>query len=318
MEDKSRIVNCRNPQHSCRALIDGRDIDRARARSIFLAAINRLPNLKTVILALAMPVRENIHEERNRWRYCHPPQELFRMRASAQFGFLLGYIQSNGVLLRCLRLGTVQSMDFETTTDFQHLQRLDLALPSKLFRDDYARLSQLLNSVPDLRMLNLGLTDKSPTWESNLRLENAIDSCSMPNLTFVTFAHIHVRSDKLLSFFRRHTQVLKDVRLEEILVTISHVMISDVRRSGSLEDFVEQMQGVLSLERIYVTGEFITSSGKCMILGPRSRQGQSLRRLVERYLMEVEPSPFAVAGIEFGVSSMRTLRATSAQGESPW
>jgi len=299
MEEISKMRSCGDVEHSCCALINGRHMDRAKARSVFLAAIGRFQNLESITLALAMPVREKVHEERNRWQ-----EELYCTRAPAQFSFLAGYLQSKGLPLKCLRLGTVHSMDFETMTSFHHLQRLDLALPSNLSQDDYARLFQLLNSVPELRILRLAQRVGSPFRKTHLQLRNVIDSCTMPSLTSVTFAQIQVWSDKLLAFLRRHVQALNDVRLEDVIVTVSEVMILNMRTPGSLEDFLEQMQRVLRLERIHITGDFRTTSGKSMILNSRSRQGHSLRKTVERYLMEAEPSPFAVAGIEYAVSNM--------------
>ena len=94
-------------------------MDRLRAKDIFLAAVNQLPNPVSVTLALAMSMHEDIYKSQNRCRFCEPLQELYRQRAPAQFRFLLPHLQNASVPLQCLRLETVQHMNVGTMASFQ-------------------------------------------------------------------------------------------------------------------------------------------------------------------------------------------------------
>ena len=287
--DKSHHAGCDSPIH--RALLDGRQLDVLRTKGILLAALNRLPSLQRFTLALAMPAREiDIPVQSIQRTFCEKLRKIVHKRVPAQFNLFMPHLQATSTSYKRLCLGTLEFMNIETLTGFQHLHQLDLALSSYESLGNYGVLTTILSSVPELRVLSLSFGSDC-TYGC---LGNSVDEFSMPKLTEVRFKHIHIPDRKLLNFFSRHAKSLKVVRLVSVYVIVK----------GTPTDIFESMQRILRLDRAYITGEFTSHSGKSMILGTNSEKGQSTQRFVQAYLIKEEPCSFEMAGFEFGVAGM--------------
>ena len=291
---ESHHVDCVDHPHC--AILNGRHVDRSEARVMLLAAVDRLPNLMSLTLSLAMPEREDdIDVNPQRHRYCKYVGRIFNTTVPAQLKSLLPCFRAASVPLKRLDLGTIECLDFfGAFPSFDDINQLNLDLPFKMSRGPHG-ISHMLSSVPELQTLSLVLGNDSEA----VSLENVIESFMIPKLTHVAFTHIHVSDQKLLDFFHRHAKTLRNVRLEKI----------DLISRGAPTDIFEGMQKVLRLEQAYVTGEFRTWSGKSMSVvsgtGTENRYGQVTQDFVAAYLTREGPSRFEVAGLEYSISRMR-------------
>ena len=211
-----------------------------------------------------MPVRDDgIREKSDRWPNCEHLQDLFWAIALDQFGFLLYHLQTPNVPVRCLRLGSLHSLDFSMISSFQHLSQLDLFLHSKISRGGLTAICRL-QLCP--KTTNTGPGSDYPARDGKLMLvasNRPVDTFRMPNLTSIRFTTIQVSDKKLVDFFLRYGKTLECVGLERTDSTAT---------GGILTHFQEQMQHLLRLEHVHIRGESRTESGKSMILGPGSKE----------------------------------------------